>query len=147
MITIRKAETTEEIGEAIDLQLRVFAHEQGIPEDACIEGNDESVHLLAQEDNATVAAARLRQLGDGEAEVARVAVLRPYRGSGIGKQLLVQLEAVARESDVQYLVLHPHARLESFYESLGYAKTDDATYDIGEHAIITMRKSLAGAKT
>ena len=146
MITIRKAETDDEIDKAVEIQLAVFSREQGISEPECREGNEDSVHLLAFDGHATVATARLRPGCNGEAEVARIAVLPDFRGTGLGKMLVKRIESVARESGIDDLVLHPHAYLEGFYSGLGYARTDDASYVVGEHAIITMRKSLAADK-
>ncbi len=143
MISIRKAVTSQEIAEAIAVQLQVFFEEQEIPEDLCREGNENAVHLLALENEKAIGTARLRIQDNGEAELARIAVLSGYRSSGIGKRLVGQLESVARESGASQIVLYPHAYLESFYTSLGFSKTDEETGDVGEHPLITMRKPLS----
>lgn len=145
MISIRKADTEEDIAAAVAIQLQVFCAEQGISEAECQEGNADSVHLLALDGTAIVATARLRLQEAGEAEVARVAVLPEYRSAGLGKRLVAEIEPLARELEVRQLVLHPHAYLEDFYTVLGYARTDDAAYNVGEHAIITMRKRIGDA--
>ena len=143
MITIRQATSSDEIGTAIDIQLRVFAREQGIPEEDCHSGNEKAVHLLALDDDTIVATARLRIMDDGVAEVARIAVLPQSRSSGLGKRLVTELETIAIEAGVAQLVLYPHAYLETFYTRLGYSKTDETTPAAGGHELITMRKSIA----
>ena len=56
-------------------------------------------------------------------EVKRVIVLPEYRGRGISKLVMAELEAIARERDVTSLILQTGARqLEAIalYEKLGY---------------------------
>ena len=101
------------------------------------------VHLIALDGEQIVATVRLRPMSEFEFEVARVAVLPAWRSSGIGRQLVQEVEVMARTTDARVLELHPHAGLEGFYAALGYAKTDDPSYYVGENLIITMRKPIA----
>lgn len=143
MITIRSAESPEDVEFATNIQLAVFSDEQGIPVDICRQRNDEAQHMLAYADDVPVATARLIIEADGQAEIARVAVLPDHRGNRIGARLVIALEDVALRAGVRKITLHPHRYLQPFYASLGYSVADEAPDIIGGHELITMVKQLA----
>jgi len=99
--------------------------------------------MLAYADNVPVATARLIIEADGQAEIARVAVLPDHRGDRIGARLVNALEDVARRAGVKKITLHPHRYLQQFYASLGYSVSDEAIDTVGGHELITMFKQLA----
>ncbi len=142
MIAIRQVTTRQELEAAIVIQLKVFCEEQGIPESVCLEGNDDASHVLALERSRPVATARLICKPDGDAELARVAVLPSHRKAGIGRALVLALEEIAVQKSLRSITLKPHLHLESFYASLGYSRLNDATDVVGSHKLITMCKII-----
>lgn len=137
-----RAQTEKEYADAIRIQLAVFSEEQGIPRETCLARNEDAHHVLAMQDDTAIATARLLELDDAVGEIARVAVIRQYRGAGLGHRLVQELESVAQELDLGRLVLHPHHYLESFYAGHGYRRTDHAVELVGGHQLITMSKLL-----
>jgi len=141
-ITILEVNTEAQMSAVLAIREQVFVHEQGIPvelehddQDAC------SRHLIALDGDAPVATARLTIEPDRSAVLARVAVLPAYRGRGLGVLLVRRLEAIAGACGVASIILHPHARLETFYANLGYLRIE-GTQEVGGNPLIRMRKHL-----
>ena len=86
------------------------------------------VLVVADEGSNVLAMAQLVFSGatnaDHRAEVQRVAVASSARGRGIGRQLMAEVEAVARGSGITLLWLTTHDGTDAcgFYEALGYTK-------------------------
>src|SRR2546426_12839481 len=73
---------------ATPIRFTVFVEEQGVPREIELDEMDErSLHALAFEDGQPVATGRL--LPDGH--IGRMAVLKKWRGRGIGGPVLQQL--------------------------------------------------------
>jgi predicted GNAT family N-acyltransferase len=106
---------------AFDVRRDVFVDEQGVDEAIEIDGKDpQATHVLARIDGEPVGTARLREIGEHTGKVERVAVRADYRGSGVGRDLMQQLEDVAVGRDLDRLELHSQTRVEGFYAELGY---------------------------
>jgi acetyltransferase len=95
-----------------------------------VEGLDEQKRVLvvAEEDSEVLGMAQIlfsgATNGDHRAEVQRVAVATAARSRGIGRRLMGEIEAVARERGITLLWLTTHEGTDAcaFYEALGYAK-------------------------
>ena len=104
----------------------VFIVEQRIPEDLEWDGDDPtSMHVLA-EDAAGRPIGCARLLPDGH--IGRVAVLREWRGRGVGDALMRSLLDVARARGQRRVVLHSQVHACAFYRRLGFV-TDGGVYD------------------
>lgn len=68
-----------------------------------------------------IATARMFPLGDGGYKYGRIAVRREYRGQGLGRVLLAQLEKRTRELGGRCAVLGAQRQAQGFYERCGYA--------------------------
>lgn len=78
--------------------------------------------LILDADDTPIGHAAVRDLG-GEWEVKRVVVAPGQRGRGIGRMLMDELEAVAREAGAPRLILQTGDRQPeavSLYERIGY---------------------------
>lgn len=119
----------------------VFIDEQGVPAEIERDGRDDACrHALATEAGVDVGAARLRPY-DGRAKVERVAVLRPWRGLGVGDALMATLETLARADGHAEVILNAQLQVVPFYLRLGYEPTSDVFYEAGiPHR--SMRKTL-----
>jgi len=142
MPEIVRVETGQQYELALQIQLAVFCDEQGIPRDTCLQNNELAGHVLAVEGDDAMATARLLELADGVGEIARVAVLKPYRRQGLGHRLVAALEAMAAERKFTEVILHPHRYLEAFYGGQGYVRLDDSVEVVGGHELIAMKKLL-----
>lgn len=144
-ILITRAETAAQIATAVSIQKRVFVTEQGIPlSTTADDNNDTAIHVLATDRGRGVGTARLNvsdTSGMRHGTIARVAVLPDYRGSGIGKRMVAELERIGEFARVETFWLCPHEYLEPFYANLGYQRVAEGDHRVAGHALITMRKS------
>lgn len=105
----------------------VFMDEQGVSEAEEMDGRDrEADHVVAYApDDEPVGTARYRAPDPGVAKIERVAVCAPHRGNGVGKRLVREIEACAREDGCTTALLHAQTSVEAFYEDLGYRTISD----------------------
>ncbi len=107
----------------------VFVDEQGVPRQLEHDEQDaQAVHLLAMlADGTPVGTARL--LADGH--IGRMAVLAPYRNSGIGTRLLETLIARALENGLAQVFLNAQVQAVPFYRRLGFDPVGEVFDDAG----------------
>ena len=130
--------SAELISKSQAIRNQVFVIEQGIPIELDLDGLDEqSYHALITDNNSLVATARLTIAEDKNAVMARVAVLKEYRGSGIATKLINALLSHAREINIKLIEIHAHEHLRGFYENFGF-KYIKKVEIVGEHQLIEM---------
>jgi predicted GNAT family N-acyltransferase len=97
---------------------RVFVDEQGIPENLEWDGRDASCRqVLALTGTAEVVATG-RLLADGR--IGRMAVLRAWRGRGVGSALLERLQWHALNSGLLRVYVHARVEVAGFYSRAGF---------------------------
>ncbi len=139
-VVLKEVTVPTDLQAAFGIRYAVFVDEQGIPNDIERDDQDDaSTHVLAVCGDVPIATARLTIMNDGEAVLARVAVLLPHRKVGVGRLLVEKAEALALEADVKRITLHPHDYLERFYKELGYNRFGDES-TVGPHRLIEMEK-------
>lgn len=116
----------------------VFVEEQGVPEELDLDGLDpECLHVLAWNDQGRpIGTARMQEDG----KIGRMAVLKHWRGRGVGRLLLEALliEAAARGLSRVHLAAQTQAI--GFYEKHGFQATGDIFLDAGiPHRTMTMK--------
>lgn len=125
---IRKADWHTERHVLGRLRETVFVHEQGVPIELEIDEFDPgSLHLLAEYGGQAVGTGRL--LEDGH--IGRLAVLREYRGLGVGKALLAALVDQARSCGFDEAVLSAQVHAIPFYERAGFTVCGPEFLDAG----------------
>jgi len=78
-------------------------------------------HLMAVDNsNQIIAVARLQFNSDSEAQIRYMAVAKPYRVKGIGRELVKVLEQHAQNSSCKIIVLDARESAVGFYQKLGY---------------------------
>lgn len=109
----------------------VFIDEQHVPEELEWDGLDtECTQFLASFDSTPVAAARLTP----EGQIGRMAVLKDFRGKGLGSQLLVAVIAQAKHAGHKQVFLHAQVSVIKFYQQHGFAAEGESFIDAGiEH--------------
>ncbi|KHF77569.1 GNAT family acetyltransferase YjcF [Acinetobacter sp. neg1] len=99
------------------IRAQVFIVEQAIPEqDEWDEQDAISQHFVIYDQQQPIATARLLQNNS----VGRVAVLKAYRGQGIGQMIMQEILAYARQQHRAFLHLSSQVHAISFYEQLGF---------------------------
>ena len=120
VIQIKQISSDEAKAPAFAIRMRVFVREQRVP--AAIEldrDDDRAIHFLATSEGKAVGTARV-VLHHGSAKIGRMAVLKSYRGKGVGKKLLRRAVATAKKLGVRTIYLHAQVPVIEFYEKLGF---------------------------
>jgi predicted GNAT family N-acyltransferase len=107
----------------------VFVEEQSVPEELEQDEHDEACwHVLARDaDGHPIGTGRL--LGDGH--IGRIAVLKPWRGRGLGNAIMVKLIAMAKERGFAEVMLNAQVYALDFYRSLGFKAEGEAFMEAG----------------
>ena len=107
----------------------VFIREQGVPEDMEWDGLDEGcIHLLAKTAQGD-AIGTVRLLADGH--IGRMAVLKEWRGKGVGSALLLRVIELARGMGLRRVVLNAQTTALGFYEKAGFTASGGEFMDAG----------------
>ena len=127
--TVRAASWHEDIQALRKIREAVFIREQGVPTELEWDEFDVNcIHVLASDSTANpVGTARL--LRDGS--IGRVAVLREYRGKGVGIALMHFLLREAGSRQVQQVTLNAQAHAIEFYKKFGFQVTGETFLDAG----------------
>lgn len=126
------------------IRKQVFIIEQNIPEDEEWDDQDMiSDHFVVYDQDQPIATARLLQNNS----VGRVAVLKAYRGQGIGRMIMLEIIRQAHQQDRKFLQLSSQVHAISFYEKLGFSIQGDAYDECGiphikMQLVIETKKSL-----
>ena len=139
MIRIELMSWDEAREKASPIRFSVFVEEQRVPIE--IEWDDQdapSVHALAYS-GASEAIATGRLLPDGH--IGRMAVLKAWRGKGVGGAILERLIGVARERGDTAIELFAQTHALAFYRRYGFVEKGEVFEEAGiPHQ--AMRKKL-----
>lgn len=122
----------------------VFVKEQGFREE--FDSIDKiSTHIVITDGDKPVAVGRFycknNPRGEKEYFIGRLAVMREYRGRGIGASVIKEAERLIKEQGGSCVLLHSQCRAAEFYEKQGYKKFGEIDYD-EDCPHIWMRKFL-----
>lgn len=136
--TFRIAASADDRRRAFAIRRAVFCDEQQVPWEIEIdEFEDTAIHIIGDFRGLTVAVARLRLLPD-HAKLERIAVSKPYRGNGIGTELIEFMMETARENGYSHFRMHAQAQLQSYYERLGFRVDGEPFIEAGiDHVPMT----------
>jgi predicted GNAT family N-acyltransferase len=114
--------------QASRIRFTVFVEEQQVPAAIELDEHDEScLHALAFSGDLSVGTARL--LPDGH--IGRMAVLKEWRGRGVGTLLLQSLVDKARELGHAEVVLSAQTHALAFYRRQGFVEEGAEYMDAG----------------
>lgn len=106
----------------------VFILEQDIaPEDEWDDQDPISTHFVVYDADQPIATARLLS----NDHVGRVAVLKEYRSKGIGKLVMQDIIALAKQQQRKELILSSQVHATQFYSGLGFAVQGESYLDCG----------------
>ena len=107
--------------DSFEVRRLVFVEEQGIPEQLVFDGlDDDALHLTVRDGGRVLATARVRFVGDSQAKLERMAVLRQFRRMGTGRGMVSFLSSELAGRQVRELVLHAQRDAVEFYRSCGF---------------------------
>lgn len=130
MLTIQSGNEATLIEQAKQVREIVFVQEQGI--DASLEYDDLDdvcTHVIGLLDSEPVTTARLRPIDSTTGKVERVATIQSARGRGYGKDIMNEVERVAKRQGLDELRLGAQLTALPFYEKLGYEAFGDEFLD------------------
>jgi predicted GNAT family N-acyltransferase len=118
---VRFVTTAAERDGAYAVRRHVFQDEQGVPAEEEFDADDATAtHAVAVEDGGRVVGTGRLVLHPGYAKIGRMAVLKPARGTGVGRALLDALLAEAVRRGAARAVLHAQVQAIGFYERAGF---------------------------
>lgn len=118
----------------------VFVEEQQVPEEEEMDAFDEtSLHLLAHSgDSGFIGCARIMPTG----QIGRMAVLREFRGGGVGSLLMTAALKEAKGQSFETVFLHAQCHAEAFYSRFGFVACGDIFDEAGiEHVRMILSAS------
>jgi predicted GNAT family N-acyltransferase len=119
-VQVKRVSSENELAKALAIRLRVFVGEQGVPREIELDDDDRrAIHFLALIAGKAVGTARL-VMRRGNAKIGRMAVLKSYRGRGVGKKLLKRSIEAANRRGAQHIYLHAQVPVIGFYEAGGF---------------------------
>lgn len=131
MIQIKIVEKEHEFQIAYKIRVEVFVREQGVPLDMELdEWDKEAKHILLYQDNLPVACGRI-VIQEKQATIGRIAVLKKYRNHKYGKQICEKLIAIAKENQVETIILHAQCYAVGFYKKLGFKEYGNVFEEAG----------------
>ncbi len=115
------------------LRTQVFLEEQRIPKHMEWDEFDAtSLHALAfNRLGSPVATGRLLPASNGVAKIGRMAVVRVLRGSGLGREVLAALMAVAKNRGDREVALHAQRSAQGFYQRMGFVERGEPFVEAG----------------
>ena len=106
---------------AYPIRLTVFVHEQGVPEELELDDDDAIAwHVVVLDHGNAIATGRLLKNG----KIGRLAVLKEYRGLGLGGELMKTLLSYGRQEGIKQFFLHAQTTAIGFYERHGFKAID-----------------------
>lgn len=126
---VRRADWAADGARLAEIRRAVFVLEQQVSEAEEWDGLDASCrHVIAlARDGGAIGTGRL--LHDGR--IGRMAVLKPWRGRGVGSALLRELVALAREAGFAETRLHAQTHALAFYRKHGYTPLGEEFMEAG----------------
>ncbi len=123
------------------IRMKVFVEEQGFAAEIEVDEKDETAfHVVAYAGDKPVGAARFFEEHGGY-HVGRVAVLPEYRGKGVGRFIMTEIENFAENSGIGELMLSAQTRAADFYLKCGFSEYGEVYLEEGcPH--IEMRKNV-----
>jgi predicted GNAT family N-acyltransferase len=128
-IRVSEISSSEDLARAFEIRRVVFCDEQGVSRMEEFDGLDETCrHFLASVEQLRVGTARMRSLETGETKIERVAVLKEYRGLGIGRMLMRQ---IMDQIGAAPMVLNAQFHTKAFYKGLGFTAVGEVFDEAG----------------
>lgn len=110
----------------------VFVEEQNVPPDLEWDGlDDTALHLLARDVAACAIGCARLLVHDDIAHIGRMAVLREWRGRGVGRALLAAVITAARDAGARSAFLNAQISAAGFYAQAGFLAQGSEFLDAG----------------
>jgi len=144
MLIVNHPESPEEFEEYYDLRWRVLRKPWDQPRGSEQDKFDPVAdHVsVCDEHGKLIGIGRLHLNNDREGQIRYMATEEDVRGSGAGRMLVAQLEAIAKKHGVSRITLNAREDVIGFYEHLGYRVTGQGPTMFGEIRHSRMEKKV-----
>lgn len=120
-INVKLVESQAELLLAKEIRRQVFQLEQNIDFELEFDSKDaEAEHFIAYLDNEAVGTTRVRYMAEKTAKLERLAVLRAYRGVGVGKKIMHYVIDYLKVKGIKKIMLNSQEQAKKFYEDIGF---------------------------
>ena len=112
-----------------NIREKVFIQEQKVTPQLEWDGMDEkAIHFLVFNDKAAIGCARAIVIKD-HMQLGRMAVLKEYRGQGIGSALLEKAMTIAKLNQLSAIYISAQCHAINFYKKFGFEVKSDIYLD------------------
>ncbi|MGZ3753003.1 MAG: GNAT family N-acetyltransferase [Mucilaginibacter sp.] len=120
IVQVKRVTDSADLEKVFAIRREVFVGEQNCPPELEWENEDVSNHFLALVDGVPAGASRWRKTDKGY-KLERFAVLKNFRGNGVGQELV---RAVLNDlpPDADYIYLHAQVDAVTLYERFSFVK-------------------------
>lgn len=144
-IALIPAQDADTLARCLCVREAVFTIEKGVPKEIEVDGldslNGACDHFLICCGEKDAGALRCSYTPENAAHIQRFCVRKEYRGRGIGKAALEQVESYCRNKGCRAIELDAKLSTAPFYEKCGY-ETVSGTFTEAGVAHVKMRKAL-----
>jgi predicted GNAT family N-acyltransferase len=133
-LLVRPCLSDEDRAAAMRIRFTVFVDEQNVPPELEPDEYDtDALHLLAVDSASgeAIGTARIVDKGNGIAKIGRVAILKAWRGQGMGDLLMRATLDAVRASGHTTAMLDAQTYVIPFYEKLGFVAEGPVFDDAG----------------
>ena len=132
--------------DAARIREEVFMKEQGF-HDEFDNTDPTAAHIVLYIEGTPVGTCRFFPgQEEGEYVIGRIAILKKYRGGGLGSEVLAAAESAIRDAGGQKAILHAQQQARPFYEKQGYTAYGEPDLD-EDCPHIWMEKSCLGSSS
>jgi predicted GNAT family N-acyltransferase len=122
----------EELEGAFEVRRRVFIEEQRVSGGLVFDARDgEALQMVVLDGERVIGTARVRFPARNQAKLERMAVLKPFRGKGIGRGIISFLDGELKDRGVEQVVLHAQYEALEFYRSCGFEESGQPFQEAG----------------
>jgi predicted GNAT family N-acyltransferase len=112
-----------------NIREKVFIQEQKVTPQLEWDGMDEkAIHFLVFNDKAAIGCARAIVIKD-HMQLGRMAILKEYRGQGIGGALIEKAMTIAKLNQLSAIYISAQCHAIDFYKKFGFEVTSDIYLD------------------
>lgn len=126
---VQRATSKADLEKVFAIRKIVFVDEQGCPPEIEWANEEESNHFLALSDHCPCGACRWRKTDKGY-KLERFAVLKDFRGQGIGRALIATALGDL-PADAEYIYLNAQLDAMSLYAKFGFVAEGDQFEEAG----------------
>jgi predicted GNAT family N-acyltransferase len=137
-IQVTKVTEPADLEKVFAIRREVFVDEQNCPPELEWEFEEESNHFFATVNGEPAGACRWRKTDKGY-KLERFAVLKKFRGMGVGQEL-VKTVLADLPADAEYVYMHAQIQAVSLYEKFGFEKTGPEFEEAGIRHYKMIRK-------